>query len=210
MVPYLYMLTRNIAALLLTCSLSLPLSSHAAVVTSAELDRLTADANALANSCQLVNDAIGARGMSSAPVWKKMNLTATISMKYPWSPMWYILGKQIPWFDASGVGSFYSLGRLVPDEACSVSREYAVDVISDQSIKQFFGPRTDGPANGTIAETFTLNGFKAAIVGDTSGICAQQQLAVEVTKKKKTTLVLLTHHCSDVNTELVRMAATIR
>jgi hypothetical protein len=186
-----------------------PGSTKADVVTSDDISRLTRDAQNLNNSCKLVDYALYTQGsMKEAPdSWRTLALPSSISFRYPWSSRWYLIGKQIPWYENRS-GS-YSFGRFQPAEACGVEREYRIDVYA-KTIKQHFAVSADGPSIGTIIDQMTINGRPAALVNVGGGICEEEAIATEVMRNGKAYTVLLVHSCSKINSEMLRMAASIK
>ena len=188
-------------------TLFLPITSFAEVITNAELDQLTVQAQDQNNGCQFVN-AITAT-QTGNPSWKTLSLANALSIKYPWSNTWLISGKQLPQMDSYGA-TMFSLGRFMVSEACVLQREYLVDVVRNQTIPKFYARQArEGLANGDILERFTINGHKAALVSQ-HNTCAQEAIAIEMPKSKALSLVIFTHRCGALNSELLRMAATLK
>lgn len=148
-----------------------------------------------------------------APLWKTISAQGGLSISIPWSPYWYVIGKQITWYeyDESEIPPLqYRFGRYQTGEACSLGRQYYVNIYPGQSLDAYFAKKADPSTIGTIVEKFTLNGRAAAVVSGTNPFCDQESLAVQVMKNGKPNTVVFAHQCRDLNTEMLRMAARVK
>ena len=210
---------KKILTVLSLCLLFVPNLSQAAVVTSQEMIQLKTDLNAAASTsiggCEplfkksLTAEAYG--GMGRSTDWKTMSLGSGITIKIPWSQYWYVLGKQIPWYEEMGNG--WILGRYKVDtsEVCVFNREYNIQVTADareNTIKKAFGPKPDGVRNGQILEEMVINGKRVALVDQPGEVYDQQSVAVEVTKNKTQMLVIIS--AKEITPEMIRMAANVK
>ena len=188
----------------------MPMLAQADVVTSDDLGRLTADAVAQNNGCALVNFALYTQGsMKATAEWKTVKVSNDISLRFPWSPIWYVVGKQIPWFEKVSE-NYYATGRMQPGDGCGVNRDYSVEIVPDQSLKKYLAIPSDGNPPADIMESLTINGKNAALIEYPLSMCEEEGIAVEVKKGKKTHTVVIKHRCGAVNAEMLRMAANVK
>lgn len=206
------MILRKLCITLSVVSIALmPVATHATVVSADDIARLQAHAVSLNDGCKLLDFALYVQGggMNAKPEWKTL-VSSGITISFPWAPYWYLVGKQIPWYETmTGESNTFHLGRYQPGDGCSISREYRVQVFPG-TIKNKFTPPGEGEAFGTVMETMNVNGKQTALVEMTPFICEEQAVAVEVTKNNVTSTVLITHVCGDMNAEMMRMAARIK
>ncbi len=200
------MISPNVQALFVMAVLLLPISTKAAVVSSDDLQRLVHDAQVRNDGCYLTKLSLN---MSAVPEWKTATMSNGVSIKYPWSPNWYVLGKQIPWFERDG-GDWFSFGRSELGQSCSVVRQYTVEVLHNETLARHFAPSADGPSPGKILESMTLNGKTAAVVDVSSGVCAEEAIAVEISRGGKPTTIVIRHNCASLTADMLRAAASVR
>ncbi len=189
-----------------------PMLARAEVVSPQEMTRIISLAESLANGCTMTQQiALGQTKArpGTAAEWKTLVTKSGVTISFPWSPYWYIVGKQINWYEKFSDTAF-GVGLYESGDACGLNRKYGVDILTNNTISRYYASPIDGPSNGTILEQFTLNGKKAALIEMNGGICDSQLIAVEVTKNKTTNTVLISHRCSDVDTTMMRMAAKLK
>jgi hypothetical protein len=191
-----------------------PLSAKADVVSQDELMRI---ANLDQDSCKLTQSIVAGQdapfygqSVAPAPVWKSVVSKSGVGLSFMWSPYWYIVGKQINWYDKSDDSNNFAVGRYEAGDACSFRRKYNINVLAGQTIARYFAPPTEGVANGTIVEQFTLNGRKAALLDVSGGLCYAEAIAVEVVKNKQTQTVVISRGCGTMDMEMVRMAVRVK
>jgi hypothetical protein len=199
-----------LSAIAILASLA-PAMASADVVTGDDLERLRATAIALDNGCKLLDFALTVQGggMNAAPEWKTMPLGSGITMRTPWSPYWYLVGKQIPWWE--GIDEYaWGTGRYAAGDACSLYREYTISVAPNRTLAQEVEvAKAEGVVPGSV-ETFSLNGKKTAVLSSKVGFCEAEWLSVEIVKGKKSHVVSIAKRCSDIDSEMLRMAASLK
>lgn len=188
----------------------------AAAISKEEIALLESDALKREDSCKLIDIALNlhgdlpknSAGMTSSPEWKTVTMKG-VTIRVPWSPFWYLLGKQIPWMDAEG--DSFAAGRYTnAGHACGLRREYSVSVLPSTTIaKHFSYSNPDGPVP-EVLETFSLNGRKAALTRSGSGVSDYMGIVVEVMKNKATHIVWIQVDGESINNEMLRMAMSVK
>ncbi len=189
-----------------------PMLVRAEVVSPQEMTRITSLAESLANGCTMTQQIALGQTMArpgTAAEWKTLVTKSGVTISFPWSPYWYIVGKQINWYEKFSDTSF-GVGLYEAVDACGLNRKYNISILTNDTIKHYFAPSTDGPSNGTVLEQFTLNGKKAALIEGKGGFCDSQVIAVEVVKNLKTHTVVIEHGCGDGDMDMMRMAAKLK
>jgi len=189
-----------------------PMLARAEVVSPEEMTRITNLAQSLANGCTLTQSIASGQTLAMSgrvPEWKTLITKSGVSISFPWSPYWYIVGKQINWYEKFSDTSF-GVGLYQAEDACGLGRKYYIDILANETMAHYFATPTDGTSNGKILEQFTLNGKKAALIENTGGFCDSQSIAVEVVKYWKTQTVVISHACGDVDMEMMRMATKVK
>lgn len=186
----------------------MPAMASADVVTSDDIERLLASAFAQNDGCKLLDFALKVQGggMNARPEWRTVPLGYGITMRVPWSPYWYLVGKQIPWTETYQGGT-WGAGRFATIENCGLKREYRIGVVSDWTLAK----QTDDlkKLGHEVSGTFSLNGKKAALWTDASS-CGTEELSVEAVRGERTHVVTIGRECSEINGEVLRMAASLK
>ena len=189
-----------------------PAMASADVVTNDDIERLRATALALDNGCKLLDFALTVQGggMNAKPEWKTVTIGdgEGVTMRAPWSPYWYLVGKQIPWTESFERG-VDGVGRFAKSDGCGLEREYTVAVNSDMTLAKQEAYLKGIKAPG-FEEVFSLNGKKAVLRWEDAGFCDQEVLSIEVVKGKRRHVVDIRSRCSEVNSEMFRMAASLK
>ncbi len=188
----------------------MPVVAQASVVTADDIQRLTIDAQRQNDGCKLVDFALNTQGnMSDLPTWKNLNLPNGVVLRMPWSPMWRLVGKQIPWFEKKSDTS-YEVGPFQGGDGCGLYRKYILEIATNKTIAQRFAKPHEGDAEGVIDERMTLNGKKIALISHPLGMCEQQSVAVEVKRAKKIHTIVVTHRCGAIDGNMMRMVAGMK
>lgn len=192
---------------------------HADVVTQDMLSKIVEDPGNQ-NSCALTNSVVNGQekpiyGQTTvaAPLWKTLTAQGGLLISIPWSPYWYIVGKQIQWYEfdeSENPVSQYWFGRYQASDECSLRREYYVNIYAGQTFAKHFVATPTDSTTGRIFENFTLNGRPAALVSGTNPLCNQESIAVQIYKNSKPYTVVFSHFCRGINAEMLRMAARVR
>lgn len=196
-----------------------PALVHADVVTQDILSKISKDPGN-ENHCALTESIVNGQekpiyGQTAvaAPLWKTLTAQGGLLISIPWSPYWYIVGKQIQWYEfdnSENPVSQYWFGRYQAGDACSLKREYYVDIYAGQTFAKHFVATPTDSTTGKIFENFTLNGRPAALVSGTNPFCDQESIAVQIYKNSKPYTLVFSHFCGDINAEMIRMAARVK
>ena len=225
---------KKLFVLFFVCSSFIPLVARADVVSGADVQRLDDE---LKNPSDQMKQAVAeqygssadvtdiilkqALQMSADPEWKTVRAKSGITFQVPWSPTWYVLGKQIPYFGVEDIdkknGQWFVFGKYVYSTRFTVVRPIInVWIEAGRTVSGYAGIKNDDE-NSIF---FTLNGRKALLtnVNCTNLMCGfsyQRHLLIEVKKGKLTYLVDITEvNNNDVNDNLdqnaFRVAASIK
>lgn len=166
--------------------------------------------------------------MDAVPEWKTVKSKNGITFQVPWSPSWYMLGKQIPYYyefpDDGTTDNLYTAGRYVVDNSNTVSQgQFMIYIKKELPLAkgQIHEYNAYGAADNQHHTHFTLNRHRALLFycecidekGNRTGPGCdtnKHEIIMEVKKNKATCIVIIQQNALDLSQDAFRISSSIK